>query len=104
MISISSRLAGSPAAASASRMPSTTLPRRNWIGDMLTATRTSSASLAHSRQASRSTQLPISTISPISSATGMNSAGDTMPRTGCGQRSSASQVEIRLVCRLNSGW
>ena len=71
---------------------------------MLTATRTSAGHFAHSLQASRSTKLPISTISPISSATGMNSAGGIMPRTGCGQRSSASQVEMRLVCRLMRGW
>jgi hypothetical protein len=30
-------------------------------------------------------------ISPASSATGMNSAGEIMPRSGCRQRSSASQ-------------
>ena len=71
---------------------------------MLTATLTSPGHFAHSRQASRRTKSPISTISPISSATGMNSAGETMPRTGCGQRNSASQVEIRLVRRLKSGW
>ena len=104
VISISSRLAGRPDSASASRTTATTLPRRNWIGDRLTATRTSSGQRAHSMQAWRSTQSPISTIRPISSATGMNSAGEIMPRSGCGQRSSASQVEMRLVCMLNSGW
>ena len=30
------------------------------------------------------------TISPVSSAIGMNSAGDTIPRSGCRQRNSAS--------------
>ncbi len=104
MISISSRLGDSPDASSAARIASTTLPRRNWIGDRLTATCTGFGHLVHSAQALRSTQLPISTMRPISSAIGMNSAGETMPRSGCGQRNSASQVEIRLVRKLKSGW
>ena len=38
--------------------------------------------LAAARQASRTAQAPIGTISPVSSATEMNSAGDTTPRRG----------------------
>ena len=47
VISISSRLGRSPVSASASLDASATLPRRNWIGDRLTATRTSSGHFAH---------------------------------------------------------
>ena len=43
-----------------------------------------------SRQAWASTQRPSGTIWPVSSATGMNSAGTIMPRSGCFQRMSAS--------------
>ena len=40
---------------------------------------------------------------PMSSATGMMSIGETVPRTGWFQRSSASQVDIRPDLRLTSG-
>jgi hypothetical protein len=43
------------------------------------------------RQACRSTHSPKGTISPISSASGMKSAGETKPRSGWRQRSSASK-------------
>ena len=56
--------------------------RRNWTGERFTATRTSCGQVMHSAQARRNTHSPISTMSPISSATGMNSDGGTMPRTG----------------------
>ncbi len=42
-------------------------------------------------------------IRPVSSATGMNSAGETMPRSGCGQRTSASKPVMRPVERSISG-
>jgi hypothetical protein len=38
--------------------------------------------VAASRHAWRSTHSPIWLMSPVSSATGMNSAGGTMPRVG----------------------
>ena len=80
----------------------------NCTGDRLTATFMRRGQFAASRQASRSTHSPIGTISPISSASGMNSAGDTRPRSGWFQRSSASkpvmlvgpQVDERLVVQL----
>ena len=43
---------------------------------------TSSGQAAASRQASSSTQAPMARIRPVSSATGINSAGDTLPRRG----------------------
>jgi len=46
---------------------------------------------AASRQAVLSTQSPISRIAPVSSATGMNTAGEMLPRSGCFQRSKASK-------------
>ena len=97
VISISSRRAGSPAAASA---PTTTVSRFwfiTWIGDRLTAILMPSGQCAASAQALRNTHSPSGTMSPISSATGMNSAGEIMPRSGCFQRSSASQPVIAVV-------
>ena len=55
-------------------------------------------------QLSRSTQAPIGTIDPVSSATGMNSAGDTGPSVGLFQRSSASTAAISPVSSSNTGW
>ena len=57
------------------------------------------------RHACSSTCSPSSAIRPLSSAIGMNSSGETMPRSGCAQRTSASvetgrpggQVDDRLV-------
>ena len=63
----------------------------NWTAERLTATLTWSGQLAASAQACRSTHSPIGTIRPVSSATGMNSAGETMPRSGWCQRNSASK-------------
>ena len=70
--------------------------------------RRSSGHCAACRQASRSAHSPIVTIRPESSATGMNTAGGTMPLTGWHQRASASkpvmtlrlQVDERLVVQL----
>ena len=46
---------------------------------------------------------PSATISPISSATGMNSAGETMPFSGWRQRSSDSKPLIRSAAMSTSG-
>ena len=54
----------------------------NWIGDTLTASLTRDGQPAASLQAVCMTQSPSSLIRPVSSATGMNSAGETMPRSG----------------------
>jgi hypothetical protein len=56
------------------------------------------------RQASRRTQLPMASTWPVSSARGMNSAGETAPRTGCCQRTRASRPTIRPVRRSMVGW
>ena len=40
-------------------------------------------------------------MSPVSSAIGMNSAGDTRPCSGCGQRSSASTPPMRPVGQVD---
>ena len=52
----------------------------------------------------RSTHSPMGRISPLFSAIGMNSAGDTMPSSGCCQRSKASTPMIRSDLRLRWGW
>ena len=49
------------------------------------------------------THSPSATINPISSATGMNSVGDTMPRSGWLQRSSASQPRTSSRSRFSTG-
>jgi len=53
-----------------------------------------SGHVAAVRQASSSTQRPSRTISPDASANGMNFAGETNPRVGWFQRSSASMLSI----------
>ena len=68
----------------------------NWTGETLTATLMSSGQVAASAQAVVSTHSPSWLIRPVSSATGMNSAGEIMPRSGWCQRSSASQPVILL--------
>jgi hypothetical protein len=64
------------------------------MGDRLTDTQgISSPALRHSaicRPASRTDHSPICSINPQSSASGMNIAGDTWPRSGSCQRASAS--------------
>ena len=57
---------------------------------MLTATSAPFCHPAASRHARAITQRPNGTIVPASSASGMNSAGGTLPRRACGQRTSAS--------------
>ena len=54
----------------------------NCCGEKLTATLTPAGHFMHSMQALRRIQRPRSTIRPMSSATGMMSIGDTVPRTG----------------------
>ena len=108
VISSSSRCGASRDDASA---PSTAGSRpllANWVGDRLTATQMSSGHFAASSHADLMTHSPSATIRPISSATGINSTGDTMPRSGWCQRSSASQqrtspcvqIQHRLVIQL----
>ena len=47
------------------------------------------------------TKAPSGAMSPHSSATGMNSAGETNPSSGCGQRTSASAPVISPVCEVD---
>ena len=72
----------------------------NCAGDRLTAICSGTGQEAASRQASRRIQTPISTIRPLSSASGMNSPGETKPRTGCIQRASASKPMILLAATV----
>ena len=51
-----------------------------------------------------STHWPIDTIRLLSSATGMNSIGDTSPSSGDCQRSSASMPLTRPSARSTWGW
>jgi len=59
--------------------------------------------LTASLHASRNTHSPSGAIRPISSATGMNSAGEIMPFSGCRQRNSDSKPEIRSAAMSTSG-
>ena len=91
--------------ASARVTASTSLPvSSNWYGDTLTAIVSASDQRIASRQAWLSTHSPSGTISPISSASGMNSAGDTRPRSGWRQRSSASKPTMAWRSRSICGW
>jgi hypothetical protein len=65
--------------------------------------RTLAGQVAASAQAVRNTHCPISSIRPVSSATGTKSAGETMPRTGCRQRNSASQPVTQSLRRSTCG-
>jgi hypothetical protein len=56
------------------------------------------------RTACDSTQSPMAMMKPLSSATGMNSDGDTSPSTGSPQRISASAPVAAPVCRSSCGW
>ena len=55
-------------------------------------------------QAVRSTHSPIGTINPVSSASGMNSVGEMMPRSGWRQRTSASTPTIWVLGTSICGW
>ena len=82
--------------------------RTSWHRETLTATRQAGRPcFCHDstcRQASRSTQLPIGTMSPASSARGTNSDGGTSPSSGLSQRSSASAARTREDDPSTSGW
>lgn len=90
VISSSSRSASRPLCSSASVTASIRPGLRNWTGDRLTAIFKGLVHLTASVQAVLSTQSPSELMKPIRSATGMNSIGDTAPRTGWFQRTSAS--------------
>ncbi|MNI72594.1 hypothetical protein D3C73_1285460 [compost metagenome] len=57
-----------------------------------------------SAQTCRSTQLPMLIIEPLVSASGMNSAGETGPKVGLVQRSSASSFATFRSPELRIGW
>ena len=61
--------------------------------------RRASASRRRRRAAARSRRA--ASIRPVSSATGMNSDGGIRPRSGCGQRSSASKPMISPVAEID---
>jgi hypothetical protein len=103
VISRTSRRGGSPEVSSAFRIASRSVGLLNCSGDRLIATCTSCGQAAACMQASRSAHSPSGTMSPISSATGMNEAGGTIPRVGCGQRMSASKPVIAPLSASNSG-
>ena len=66
------------------RRRSTNDERDSWFAETLTAMRSGRPSACHARawrSASRSTHSPIGTISPVSSAMGMNSTGEMVPRS-----------------------
>ena len=98
-----------PVSSRIANTPSRKFSSRNSIAETFTAMvvsgRPASTQARACLHASRSTQLPIGRIRPQSSATGMNCAGETGPRVGCVQRSSASapviapvlQIDLRLV-------
>src|SRR4029078_2198636 len=102
-ICVSSREADSPEVASAVATLSASVGLLNWTGETLTATRTLSGQFIASAHAALGTQLPGWLIWPVSSATGMNSAGEIMPRSGWRHRSSASQEETLPSSRLTTG-
>ncbi len=99
----------SPESASASEMSSSSPTEPSCRGERFTAiSRPRPAVVVRQRaaaaHASRTTHAPIGTIRPLCSAIGMNFAGETMPCTGCAQRSSASTATIRPDARSTSGW
>jgi hypothetical protein len=49
-------------------------------------------------------KLLMSDTMPISSASGMNTDGETGPSSGWSQRHSASQLEMRIVSIDTIGW
>lgn len=55
----------------------------NWTGERFTATRRGSGRTAAVRQACRRADSPIGLMRPVSSASGMNSLGETGPCLGC---------------------
>ena len=51
-----------------------------------------------------STHSPIGMIRPVSSARGMNWAGETMPSSGCCQRTRASKPTSSRLSMSTLGW
>ena len=98
---------GRPAAAS---MDATRVGRArssSTRGERLTATRSSrpsSRNRASSANERRSTCSVSAVISPLRSASGTKSSGETMPRTGCRHRTSASAETTRPVAGSTDGW
>src|SRR5205814_1684711 len=96
VISIVSICAGSPVAASTPATTCGNVGSSSCRAETFTAMRAgarspySSSHAAACRHAVSMTQAPSGTISPVRSATGMKSAGDTKPRSGWFQRTSAS--------------
>ncbi len=64
----------------------------------------SASQAAACRHVSRSTYRPSGTIRPVRSAAGMNSAGETTPRVGWCQRTSASTPITRWSSSCMIGW
>ena len=108
VISISSAAGSSPVS---SRMRPTSAGNPDWANcctDTFTATRGtttpwSSQALVWA-QAVRSTHSPMGTIRLVSSATGMNSAGDTDPNSLLVQRSRASAPAMAPLVTSTWGW
>ena len=101
-LSVISRLS-SPGSRPLARSARSTIRGRSecatWRRERLTDTQIGSASgrpachAAAWRQAVSRTRFPISTMAPFSSATAMNSAGASSPRSGCCQRARASMPD-----------
>ena len=79
-----------------------------WRGERLTETLSGRAltrfHCAASAQARRRTRSPMARIAPLSSATGMNSPGETSPRSGWFQRTSASTPMTAPPSSVTIGW
>ncbi len=108
VISISSAAGSSPVS---SRIRATSAGKPDWANcctDTFTATRgtgtPSSRQVLAWAQAVRSTHSPMGTIRLVSSATGMNSAGDTDPNSALVQRSRASTPEMAPLVTSIWGW
>src|SRR5262245_19032541 len=71
---------------------------------MLTASVKTPGASSALRQAWASSAQNIESTSPASSATGMKSTGEIMPRVLCGQRASTSNADSTPVSRLMTGW
>ena len=106
--STSNCVAAMPYKVSASARSSISVSLANCRADRFTATAgTAKPALRQSRiwrQAAWMTQRPIGTISPRSSASAMNSPGNTRPRFGWAQRSSASTLRMRPLAISILGW
>jgi len=76
----------------------------NCTEERLTATRICVGQRTASAQAWCQNPLPIAMMSPVSSAMGMKSAGDTLPRSGWFQRKRASKAMTSLRLTSMSGW